>query len=112
MASTRSIGACLAILLGVLSAQVVMPACGGQANQGRKSDRAIVALRCDVPDAEVWVDGRYFREVAELKRAFRLRAGEHRIEVRHHDYHSMYYELSVQAGTRHTLRVELAKRLP
>jgi hypothetical protein len=54
----------------------------------------------------------YFREVSELKRAFRLRPGDHRIEIRHDGYHSMYYELSVGAGTRHTLQVDLAKRLP
>jgi len=70
-----------------------------------------VTLQCDVADAEVWVDGRYFREVAELTRAFRLTAGVHRIEVRHSNYHSMYYELDVVAGERKTLSVALAKRL-
>tara|TARA_R110002096_G_scaffold77896_7_gene183289 strand:- start:22578 stop:22913 length:336 start_codon:yes stop_codon:yes gene_type:complete len=87
-------------------------ACGGNAPAAKQETRAIVSLQCDVEDAEVWVDGRYFREVSELRKAFRLRAGEHRIEVRHDRYHSMYYELSVGAGTRHTLRVDLAKRLP
>ena len=87
-------------------------ACGGSATERPRNDRAIVKLQCDVPDAEVWVDGRYFREVSELRNAFRLRPGEHRIEVRHPGYHSMYYELTAKAGSRHTLRVDLARRLP
>jgi hypothetical protein len=87
-------------------------ACGGSPAPRKSQPTALVTLQCDVPDAEVWVDGRYFREVAELSRAFRLRAGVHRIEVRHQNYHSMYYELAVKAGTQKVLRVELAERLP
>jgi len=105
----------LALYFGIVvalgGASVSGPACGGRAPAAKQEVRAIVSLQCDVDDAEVWVDGRYFREVSELKRAFRLRAGDHRIEIRHDAYHSMYYELSVGAGTRHTLQVELAKRL-
>ena len=72
----------------------------------------VMSLHCDVADAEVWIDGRYYREVAELRRAFRLSVGEHRIEVRHSGHHSMYYEVMVEAGSRQSLEVDLAKRLP
>ena len=100
------------IVVGLGFASASGLACGGTAPVAKQDVRAIVSLQCDVDDAEVWVDGRYFREVSELKRAFRLRPGDHRIEIRHDGYHSMYYELSVGAGTRHTLQVDLAKRLP
>ncbi len=100
------------VVVGALILAPFVSACGGGTPTVKQEARGIVSLQCDVADAEVWVDGRYFREVRELSGAFRLRAGDHRIEVRHDDYHSMYYELSVGAGTRHTVRVELAKRLP
>ena len=87
-------------------------ACGGSPAPRKPQPTALVTLQCEVADAEVWIDGRYFREVAELSRAFRLRAGAHHIEVRHQNYHSMYYELAVTAGTQRVLRVELAERLP
>lgn len=99
------------LVAALLGATPALVGCGG-ASPAPRVERGVVALQCEVSDAEIWVDGRYFREVAELTSAFRLRPGEHRIEVRHPAYHSMYYELTVEPGSRHTLKVELARRLP
>ena len=112
MAKKRRFTPRCALLCTALAISSAVPACGGSAAKPAKVDRGVVNLQCDIPDAEVWVDGRYFREAGELKSPFRLRPGDHRIEVRHQGFHSMYYELSVEAGSRHTLRVQLAKRLP
>lgn len=102
--------ASLGLLVALIGGSTL--SCGGAQAPAKRNNRAIITLQCKVADAEVWVNGRYFREVAELSKSFRLREGTHRIEVRHQDYHSMYYELTVSAGTRETLEVELAKKLP
>ncbi len=83
----------------------------GPTIQRKPRPTGVLSLHCEVADAEVWIDGRYYREVAEL-RPFRLGVGDHRIEVRHSGYHSMYYEVTMDVGNRQTLDVELAKRLP
>ncbi len=98
-------------LTGVLALALVLTSCGG-ASSPKMRPTGTLSLHCDVAEAEVWVDGRYYREVAELRRAFRLSVGEHRIEIRHAGHHSMYYEVTVKAGSRQSLEVELAERLP
>jgi hypothetical protein len=70
----------------------------------------VLIVKCEVADAEVWINSRYSRTTAELTRGIRLKAGSYRIEVRHHEYHSRYYELSVKAKERRTLDVDLARR--
>lgn len=70
----------------------------------------MLVVNCEVADAEVWINSRYSRTTAELKRGIRLKAGNYRIEVRHREYHSRYYELTVKAKERRTLDVDLARR--
>lgn len=76
-------------------------------------DDAVVVIRCDVKDAELWVDGRYFREIVEIPRGgVRMPPGMHRVEIRHDDYFSHYAELELAPRERRTLDVNLAPVLP
>ena len=86
--------------------------CGGVGGSGKKQSKAtaVLILKCDVKDAEVWINSRYSRSTAELARGLRLRPGTYRIEVRRDGFHSRYYELTLEAQERQTLDVELAQR--
>ncbi len=66
----------------------------------------------DVPDASVWVDGRYVGSVEQLEEGVSVAAGARRIEVRHDDYHTFYERLELKPGERRRLRVHLAPELP
>jgi hypothetical protein len=96
----------LAAVIGVLAG------CGGagQASQRKKGDSAVLVVRCEVPDAEVWLNSKYFRTASELTRGVRLRPGSYRIEVRHSDFHSMYYDIELATKERRTIEVALARR--
>lgn len=85
-------------------------ACGGSVPV-RKPAGGILVLKCDLPEAEIWLDSKYFREVAETTRGVRLPAGTHRLEVRHPDYHSMYYEVELVPEERRVIEVQLAPLL-
>jgi hypothetical protein len=73
---------------------------------------AIFHIESSVPDAALWVDGRYIGTVGALRGGIALGAGVHRLEVRHDDYFSRYAELTVTARERKTLRFDLAPMLP
>ena len=86
-------------------------ACGPTPGQ-KTSSTAVLRVECKVPDAEVYLDSKYFREIAEMRAGVRLRPGEYRVEVRHSDYHSRYFEFTLAENERKLLTVELASRLP
>lgn len=71
---------------------------------------AEVSFRANVADAEVWVDDVFYPDA--LRRGILLRPGEHRIEIRHDDYHARYFEVSLAAGERRTIEARLAAVLP
>jgi hypothetical protein len=73
---------------------------------------ALIFLRCSVDDAEVWVDGEFLREMRELRKGIRIAPGSHRIEVRHDEYHSLYFEVELLPRQRKRLEAELAPRFP
>jgi hypothetical protein len=98
-----------ALILAFL-ALLCVASCGTAANKPKPAS-AVLYVLCEVEDAEVWLDSRYLRSVAELKRGVRLRPGHYRVEVRRSSYHSMYYEISLEAGEKHTLRAELVPNL-
>jgi hypothetical protein len=87
-------------------------ACGpaGSGAQTKNKDSAVLVILCEVPDAEVWINSRYSRTTAEFKRGIRVKAGSYRVEVRHRDFHSRYYDLTFRAKERRTLEVDLARR--
>lgn len=100
------------LLLLVLCVALVSSSCASTSqNTHRKgSESAVLVVQCEVQDAEVWLNSRYYRTAGELSRGVRLRAGVYRIEVRHSDFHSMYYEVELAAKQRRTLVVALAQR--
>ncbi|ACY15922.1 PEGA domain-containing protein [Haliangium ochraceum] len=90
-----------------------LSACGGASQAGRsRADDAIILVRSQPGDAELWVDERFVGPVAALSGGISLRPGSHRVELRHPDYHTFYTVLSVSARQRDQLTAELAPRLP
>ncbi|MCA9673981.1 MAG: hypothetical protein KC464_02985, partial [Myxococcales bacterium] len=87
-------------------------ACGHGANRGRHDDDAVLRFDSAVAEAGLWVDGRYIGPVGALAGGVALTPGPHRFEVRDDDHFSWYAELTVAAGERRTIAVELAPRLP
>lgn len=100
------------ILFAYLLCGGLIAACGGTAATQKQPEKGVLVVRSGLADAEIWLDNRYFREVAEVTGGIRLGPGVHRIEVRHSDHHSMYYEIELRPGERRLLDVELARRLP
>jgi hypothetical protein len=72
---------------------------------------ATLRVDCPVADAMVWVDDVAVGEVRELPRGVRMRAGEHRIEVRHDRYHTRYLMVTLRRGEERVLQVALAEVL-
>jgi hypothetical protein len=89
-------------------------ACGHAPTVAKSDDDAIISLAWapEIPDAALWVNGRYIAQLGQLKGGIALSAGTHRIEIRHDDYFPQYVELTVAARERRRLVVELAPILP
>ena len=106
----RSASKLRALLIAICFGLSFGLSCGGASiGKGAKAKAtAILIIRCELKDAEVWVNSRYSRSAGEFARGLRLRPGEYRVEVRKSGYHSMYYVLSLAAEERKTLYVELA----
>lgn len=98
----------------VAIALVLGAACGGSQNHPgpARSDDAVVVLDCAVKQAEVYVNDRQIGQCGDLPGGIALSPGLHRIEIRHDDYHTAYYELTLVEAERRTLRVDLAPALP
>jgi hypothetical protein len=75
-------------------------------------DDAIVTLSVEVPEATLWVNGRYVGQVGRLRGGIALSAGAHRLEIRHDDFVTHYEEITVRARERRALVVHLAPVLP
>jgi hypothetical protein len=98
-----------------LTVALLIGACGARqpSGEGRASaEDAIVKITSTVPDASLWVDGRYIGTVGALRGGISIVAGTHRLELRHDDYWSRYAELTVHARERRALTLDLAPRLP
>lgn len=91
----------------------VLAACGGRQTTSRvDKDDAIVMVKSNVPDANVFVDGRYYGPVKMLRGGLAFEAGKHRLELRHEDYFSRYVELNLARAERKQLQLDLAPVLP
>jgi hypothetical protein len=93
---------------------VLVLGCGGrqQPSSGVTADDAIFFVKTNVPDANVFVDGRFVGPVGVLKGGIAVVPGHHRIELRHDDYFSRYVELDLKRADRRKLDLELAPVLP
>jgi hypothetical protein len=65
-------------------------------------------VECDVPDATVWVDDVLVGKVSDWKGDGKhIRAGFHRIEVRHPNYYSFFQEVELPGGSHVVVQARL-----
>ncbi len=97
----------------LVAALAVLGACGPkQPPHGVDADDAIVVIKSNVAEANVFVDGRYYGSVRMLRGGLAFEAGRHRLELRHEDYFSRYVELDLARRERKQLDLDLAPVLP
>jgi len=92
---------------------VVLAACGPKpAPHGVTASDAVVYLKSNVTDAQVYVDGRFVGPIGVLRGGIAVDPGKHRLELRREDYFSRYVELDLHRAERKQLQLELAPVLP
>ena len=90
-----------------------LAACGPGVHAARAtSDDAIVTLKSNVRDAQVYVDGRFIAPLAALAGGMAVEPGTHRVELRHEDYFSSYLELRVGHAEHKKIVMNMARTLP
>ena len=73
-------------------------------------DANAIAMRveCNVPDATLWVDDVLVGKVTDWRGdGKRIRAGFHRIEVRHPSYYSFFQEVELPGGSNVVVNAKL-----
>ena len=77
-------------------------------------DDAVITFEhaADAADASLWINGHYVGELGALSKGVALSPGQHRLEIRHDQFHTQYVELSLGKRDRRTVTVELAEVLP
>ncbi len=90
-----------------------LAACGGSKPTNRPSrEDAVVVLKANVRDAQLYVDGRFIGPLDAIGGGVAVAPGTHRFELRHEEYFSTYLELTLSKSERKKLAVELAPVLP
>jgi hypothetical protein len=118
VAATRAaLRTAAALALGLsLALGLAAPGAGCGGATARSADHgdadAIVTFASDLPDAALWVDGRYVAQLAQLRGGVALSPGSHRLEVRHDDYFTQYEQLDLGPRERRRIVVHLAPLLP
>jgi hypothetical protein len=88
-------------------------ACGPKTVQtGVTRDDAILSIKSNVRDAQVYVDGRFVTPLDAAGGGIAVTPGTHRFELRHEDYFSSYLELTLSKAERKKVSMELAPILP
>ena len=65
-------------------------------------------VECDVPDATIWVDDVLVGKVSDWKGdGKQIKAGFHRIEVRHPNYYSFFQEVELPGGSHVVVNAKL-----
>ena len=91
----------------------LLAACGPKAVQtGVTREDAILSIRSNVRDAQVYVDGRFIVPLDAAGGGIAVSPGTHRFELRHEDYFSSYLELTLAKAERKKVSMELAPILP
>lgn len=109
-AAARRLAAAVALAVALASS-----ACGHAAPRAPSriaATDAIVRVQASVPDAGLWIDGRFIGAVDSLRGGVALDPGPHRLELRHEAYFVHYQELDLAPGQRLTLAIELSPVLP
>lgn len=107
-AAARVARAALALGLGLASACSGAPRPAG----GVERDDAIIRVRSNVGDAQVYVDGRFVAPLDAIARGIAVAPGYHRLELRRDRFFSSYLELELGRAERREIRLELAPVLP
>ena len=75
---------------------------------GLGADAIAFRVECNVPDATVWVDDVLVGKVTDWKSEGKhIRAGFHRIEVRHPNYYSFFQEVELAGGSHVVVNAKL-----
>jgi hypothetical protein len=91
----------------------LLVACGPKVGpNGVSASDAIMFVKSNVTDAQVYVDGRFVGPVGVLRGGIAVDPGKHRVELRHDDYFSRYVELDLARAEKKQLQLELAPVLP
>ena len=80
--------------------------------RGAGSNDAIVQLRSNVRDAQVYVDGRFVASLDAIGGGVAVEPGTHRFELRRDDFFSAYLELTLARAERKKVVVEMLPVLP
>jgi hypothetical protein len=93
---------------------LLLGACRTPGTPTQTQDKALgtLVVAAEIADATVYIDGRLVGRVSRVRGGMRMRAGEHRLEVRHEGHHTRYLEVDVPAGQVTTVKVDLAELLP
>jgi hypothetical protein len=73
---------------------------------------AIITVKSNVRDAQVYIDGRFVAPLDALRGGIAVEPGPHRFELRHDDYFSSYLELTLARAERKTIALDMAAVLP
>ena len=110
MTSSLARAAQLALVAALAAAAV---ACGPKPGvRGASAGDAVLVFEANVPQAGMWIDGVFIGGLDTMRGGVALSPGPHRIEIRHDDYFTYYRELTVTAGEKQRIAVELAPTLP
>ena len=92
---------------------LTLVACGPKIGpNGVTPNDAIVYVKSNIGDAQIYVDGRFVGPVSYVRGGIAVDPGKHRLELRHDDYFSRYQELDLHRAERKKLQLELAPMLP
>ena len=92
---------------------LALAACGPKVGpNGVTADDAIIQVKSNVRDAQVYVDGRFVAPLQALRGGVAVTPGTHRFELRHEDYFSAYLEIKAARAERKSVAMELAPVLP
>lgn len=94
------------------AALVLLLGCGATAATGPKPSDAIVTITSNIPDAQLYIDGRFVGPLDAIHGGVALEPGPHRVELRREDYFARYAELSLARSQRARLVLDLAPILP
>lgn len=96
-----------------LVAVATLGACGPKVGpNGVTASDAVVYVRSNISDAQVYVDGRFVGPISVIRGGIAVDPGKHRIELRHEDYFSRYVELDLTRAEKKKLQLDLAPVLP
>jgi len=103
-----SLGVALAALLAPASGLFAVASLSACATLGQPKILVPFRVEVNVPDATVWVDDQLVGSVTAVARQGTfLRAGFHRVEVRHPDYYSFFAEVTPKQGEPVLIHAEL-----